>query len=139
MSFIFATCDNILVLEADDSHILNWHIDAAHPAHLDSKSCVDSIFTMRKGSIVSSSAKQKCDTRSATESELNSAELQPVNGSLARGSISIKQLNYSSSLNGEATKCSLYSSYNVELAAVISPTRKKILKLMCSTKVVCYL
>ena len=30
LGFIFSTCDNILMLKADNSHTLNWCEDAAH-------------------------------------------------------------------------------------------------------------
>ena len=63
-------CD-ILILEAENSHTLNLHIDTAYAVHVDMKSHTGLIFTIGKGSISSSSTKQKCNACSSNESELN--------------------------------------------------------------------
>ncbi len=56
-------------------------------------------------------------------------DVQQVNASLITGSITIQAQNYSSNLNGKPTSASAYYSYDVELAAVVSPKRNKILKI----------
>ena len=57
LSFIFAMRNDILTLEADDSRMLNWYVNAAHVVHADIRSHIRSIQTMGKGSIASSSTK----------------------------------------------------------------------------------
>ena len=64
----------MLTLEADDNQALYWCIDASFSVHSDMKSHTGSIFTLGKGSISSSSTKQKVNSRSTTESELNGVE-----------------------------------------------------------------
>jgi hypothetical protein len=49
---------------------LTWYIDAAFAVHADMRSHTGAIFTMGKGAIISSSTKQKVNSRSSTESEL---------------------------------------------------------------------
>ena len=56
-------------------------------------------------------------------------DIQLVNASLIRGSVTIESLHYTSDMNGKPTNASTYSSYNVELAAVVEPKRNKVLKI----------
>jgi len=58
----------------------------------------------------------------------NNDEQQLVNASLMRGSVTILRSDYWTSNNH--TKASLYSSYDIELAAVISPKKNKIMKIV---------
>ena len=58
-------------MEADDLHILKWYLDAAFAVHPDMKSHTGSAFTLGKGAIISSSTKQKTNTRSSTKAKLN--------------------------------------------------------------------
>ena len=64
------TLNDILTLEADDTGNLHWHIDTEFAVHYDMKSHTGSTFTLGKGSISSSSTKQKINSRSSTEGEL---------------------------------------------------------------------
>jgi hypothetical protein len=70
MSFMKGTIDDVLTLEADDTNTLTWYIDVAFAVHGDMKSHTGAVFTMGKGSIISSSTKQKVNSRSSTESEM---------------------------------------------------------------------
>jgi hypothetical protein len=70
MSFLKGTIDDVLTLEADDTNTLTWYVDVAFAVHADMRSHTGAIFTMGKGAILSSSTKQKINTRSSTESEL---------------------------------------------------------------------
>ena len=56
-------------------------------------------------------------------------DIQQINASLIMGSITIQAQNYSSNLNGKPTSASAYYSYDVELAAVVSPKKNKIIKI----------
>ena len=55
LGFILMTHDDILALEADNSHMLNWCADVAYAVHVGMKSHTRSIFTIGKGSIASGS------------------------------------------------------------------------------------
>ena len=48
MGFLEGTRNDILTLEADDSQILSWYIDAAFAVHLDVKSHTGLVFTRGK-------------------------------------------------------------------------------------------
>ena len=51
-----------------------WYIDAAFAVHPDMKSHTGMVFTLGKGAIISGSSKQKTNSRSSTEAELNAAD-----------------------------------------------------------------
>jgi hypothetical protein len=70
MSYLKGTINDVLTLEADDTNTLTWYIDAAFAVHPDMKSHTGAMFTMGKGAIISSSSKQKVNSRSSTEAEL---------------------------------------------------------------------
>jgi hypothetical protein len=70
LGFLKGTIEDVLTLEADDTNTLTWYVDVAFAVHADMKSHTGAIFTMGKGAILSSSTKQKVNTRSSTESEL---------------------------------------------------------------------
>ena len=69
-----AARNDVPTLEADDSHALNWRVDAAFVVHSDMKIYTGSIFTSDEGSISSGDAKQKRLARSSVESELNGTD-----------------------------------------------------------------
>ena len=71
MNFLKKTENEVLILEADDTQNLKWYLDAAFAVHPDMKSHTGSAFTLGKGAIISSSIKQKTNSRSSTEAELN--------------------------------------------------------------------
>ena len=70
MGYLLHTWDNLFTLEANSKQNLYWYIDASFAVHPDMKSHTGAIFTLGKGSIISSSTKQKVNSRSTTESEL---------------------------------------------------------------------
>jgi hypothetical protein len=59
-----------LTLEADSMTGIQWWIDAAYAVHPDMKSRTGGTMTLGKGSVYSSSIRQKLNTRSSTEAEL---------------------------------------------------------------------
>jgi KUP system potassium uptake protein len=59
-----------LTLEADDTHVVKWWVDAAFAVHHDMRSQTGVTMTMGKGSVYASSLRQKLNTRSSTEAEL---------------------------------------------------------------------
>ena len=59
-----------LILRADGTGILKWHVDVAYALHWDMKSHTGGNLTLGKGSVTSSSTKQKLNTRNTTESEV---------------------------------------------------------------------
>jgi hypothetical protein len=63
--------NDVLTLEADDTHIVKWDVDAAFAVHDDFRSHTGATLTLGSGAILSASTKQKVNTRSSTEAELN--------------------------------------------------------------------
>ena len=59
-----------LTLEADNTHVIKWWIDAAFAVHPDMKSHTGATMSMGKGSVYSTSVRQKLNTKSSTEAEL---------------------------------------------------------------------
>ena len=74
MGFLKHTKDDVLTLEADDTQTLNWYIDAAFAVHPDMRSQTGATFTLGKGMIIVDSTKQKINSRSSTEAELNGVD-----------------------------------------------------------------
>jgi hypothetical protein len=68
--YLDTTVDMPLVLAADDSGQIRWWIDSSFAVHEDMKSHTGGTMSMGKGSIYSTSAKQKLVTRSSTEAEI---------------------------------------------------------------------
>ena len=69
MRFLKKTQDVVLSLNVEKM-ILRWYWDASFAVHPDYKSHTGGTLTMGKGCILSSSKKQKLNTRSSTEAEL---------------------------------------------------------------------
>jgi KUP system potassium uptake protein len=59
-----------LTLEADNTHVVKWWVDAAFAVHKDMHSQTGGTMSMGKGSVYSSSLRQKLNMRSSTEAEL---------------------------------------------------------------------
>ena len=59
-----------LRLQAEESNLLQWWVDAAYANHPDMKGHTGATFTMGHGSIYSNSLKQKLVAQSSTEAEL---------------------------------------------------------------------
>ena len=64
------TKDKKLILEADNTQIITWYIDAAFGVHNDMKSHTWAYMTLGKGMVCAFSNKQKVNSRSSTEVEL---------------------------------------------------------------------
>ena len=69
-----------LTLEADgDFHIIKWWVDASYGTHPDMKSHTDATMSLGKGSVYSTSTRQKLNTISSTEAELvGMADVMPM-------------------------------------------------------------
>ena len=74
LAFLQATVDEVLTLEADDSQNLYWYIDAAFAVHHDMKSHTGAMLSFGKGASIADSTKQKVNSRSSTEAELNAVD-----------------------------------------------------------------
>jgi hypothetical protein len=59
-----------LTLEADDTHLVKWWVDASFAVHPDMRSHTGGTMSMGKGSIYSASTRQKLNTKSSTKAEL---------------------------------------------------------------------
>ena len=70
IKYLQATVDLPLVLSADDSGLIRWWMDAAFAVHPDMKGHTGGTMSLGKGSVYSTSAKQKMNSRSSTESEV---------------------------------------------------------------------
>jgi hypothetical protein len=70
VKYLHSTVDMPLVLTADDSGQIRWWVDASFAVHDDMKSHTGGTMSMGKGSIYSTSTKQKLVTRSSTEAEI---------------------------------------------------------------------
>ena len=75
MKFLSATSDDCLVLKAESLSIVKWCADAAFAVHPDVKSHTGVTMTMGKGSVISSSRKQKLNTQSSSEAEPVASDL----------------------------------------------------------------
>jgi hypothetical protein len=70
IKYLRGTRDLKLTLEADDTHVIKWWVDAAFAVHADMRSQTGMTMSLGKGSVYASSLKQKLNTRSSTEAEL---------------------------------------------------------------------
>jgi hypothetical protein len=59
-----------LTFEGGDARIVKWRIDASFAVHPDMKSHTGGMLSLGKGSIYSTSTRQKLNTKSSTEAEL---------------------------------------------------------------------
>lgn len=59
-----------LTLEVDNMGILQWWIDSSHNVHVDCRGHTGTMLSLGKGAALSSSTKQKLNTRSSTETEM---------------------------------------------------------------------
>jgi hypothetical protein len=59
-----------LTLEADNAHVVKWWIDSSFAVHRDMRSHTGGTMSLGKGSVYSTSTRQKLNTKSSTEAEL---------------------------------------------------------------------
>lgn len=74
LAFLTVTMTNMLTLEADYLQMLVWYFHIAFAVHPDVKSHTGSVFSLGKGAISASSTKQKTNSRSSTEAEMNGVD-----------------------------------------------------------------
>ena len=77
MRYLNGTSEDVLTLSADNLHTLKWYVDASFAVHPDFRSHTGAIMQMGsngQGAILSSSSKQKLNTRSSCEAELVGAD-----------------------------------------------------------------
>ena len=70
MKFLYGTQEDVLTLGINCANIVKWYADAAFSVHPDMKSHTGMNMTWGTGSIISSSRKQKLNSKSSTEAEL---------------------------------------------------------------------
>ena len=70
IKYLESTLHLTLRLQADETNLLQWWVDAAYATHPDMKGHTGATFTMGHGSIYSNSLKQQLVARSSTEAEL---------------------------------------------------------------------
>jgi hypothetical protein len=70
LKYLFGTRFLKLTLSADSLSILRWYVDASHQIHDDCKGHTGALLLLGAGAVISSSNKQKLNTKSSTESEL---------------------------------------------------------------------
>jgi hypothetical protein len=70
MKYLQSMIDLPLVLLADSTGVPRWHIDASYAVHVDMKTHTGGAMTLGKGSMYSTSVKQKLMTCSSTEAEV---------------------------------------------------------------------
>ena len=59
-----------LQLQADDLTVVKWWVDGSYAVHNDMKSHTGGTMTLGRGSVYSTSVRQKLNTKSSTEAEL---------------------------------------------------------------------
>jgi hypothetical protein len=70
MRYLQGTIDIPLVLEADNTHVIKWWVDASFAIHHDMKSHTGGVMMMGKGTIYATFTWQKLNTRSSMEGKL---------------------------------------------------------------------
>ena len=74
LKYCNGTRKDILILSADDLHVIKWWVDASFAVHPDFKSHTGGVMTLGRGAIQSISRKHKLNSRSSTEAELIGAD-----------------------------------------------------------------
>jgi hypothetical protein len=70
LQYLKGTKSMPLNLSIDNLQYTKWFVDASHGVHVDCKGHTGAGMTLGKGAVMSSSRKQKINTRSSTESEI---------------------------------------------------------------------
>ena len=74
MQYLRNTTDMPLTLRADGTNIVKWWVDGSSSVHPDMRSQTCGTMSMGKEVIISTSIKQKMNTKSSTETELIAAK-----------------------------------------------------------------
>jgi Reverse transcriptase (RNA-dependent DNA polymerase) len=70
MQYLRATKDMPFTLEADDTRVIKWWVDASFAVHPDMRGHTGGVMTLGKGAAYGTCGKHKLNTRSSTEAEL---------------------------------------------------------------------
>jgi hypothetical protein len=70
LKYLNGTRDDVLTLSIDDMRMIKWFVDASFAVHPDFQSHTGGCMMMGRGSIISTSRKQKINTKSSTTAEL---------------------------------------------------------------------
>lgn len=70
LKYLKETVDLVLTLSADNLNLMHWWVNKAYGVHEEYRSHTGGTMSMGKGSIYSTSTKQKINTKSSTEKEL---------------------------------------------------------------------
>jgi Reverse transcriptase (RNA-dependent DNA polymerase) len=70
MQYLRATKDMPLTLEADDTRVIKWWVDASFAVHPDMRGHTGGVMSMGKGATYGTCGKHKLNTRSSTEAEI---------------------------------------------------------------------
>ena len=70
MKYLHGTCNLPLILVLSDNSILTWWVDASYAVHQDMWGHTGGTLSMGRGSMYSTSSKQKMVSRSSTEAKL---------------------------------------------------------------------
>jgi hypothetical protein len=70
MRYLRGTVNMPLTLEANNTRVIKWHIDASFAVHPDMKGHTGGSMTLGKGAVYGTSTRQKLNSRSSTEAEL---------------------------------------------------------------------
>jgi KUP system potassium uptake protein len=73
LEFLKGTLEDYRIVGADDVTIMQTWVDASHAVHKDMKSHTGGVVSFGRGAVMSKSSKQKLNTKSSTESELDGA------------------------------------------------------------------
>ena len=70
MRYVNSTIDLVLTLSVDKFNSIKWWVDASYAIHPNMRGHSGATMTLGKGSIDSTSTKQKLNSKSSTEAEL---------------------------------------------------------------------
>jgi hypothetical protein len=70
LKYLNGTRNLKLTLSAESMSNIHWYVDASHQTHDDCRGHTGALLTFGRGAVISSSNKQKLNTKSSTESEL---------------------------------------------------------------------
>jgi hypothetical protein len=72
--YMRGTLDLPLILRADGTSVIKWWADGSHGVHFDMRGHTGGMASLGKGALMSTSTRQKLNTRSSTETELVGAD-----------------------------------------------------------------
>ena len=74
MRYLCGTKELPLILSADSTNIVKWWVDGSYGIHPDARRQTGGTASLGRGSFISTSIKQRLNTRSSTETELVAAD-----------------------------------------------------------------